>query len=297
MISWIFIAVIGYLLLALSGVADKFLLTHAERHPVVFAFYIGITGPLSFVLAPFGLKMLSAGDLLVAIAAGVCFTVALYYLYSSIQQMSVSRILPIEGGLVPMFTLIMAYTLLGERLSGAQYEAFILLVLGAVLISYRPDWSGWSPKFLKAAIMSAFLFALSFTLTKYIFDQSNFVSGMVWTRLGFFITALAFLVPTATRKLILNAPKKTKPANIVLYYSSRATGTVAGFLQNFAISLGSVSIVNALQGVQFLFLLLLTTTLSVYFPKVLKEKVTPKIIALKLSAIVLITIGLVLLTK
>jgi drug/metabolite transporter (DMT)-like permease len=293
--NWIFIAIVAYLLFAASAVADKFLLTNVVRHPVAYAFYIGITGPFSLLLAPFGLHALSSADLFVAIIAGVCFTLALFFFFSAVKQTTVSRILPIEGGLVPLFTLVAAFFLLDERLALNQYVAFVFLVIGAVLISFRYERGGWHAKALQNAIIAAVLFALSFTLTKYIFDQSNFISGMVWTRLGFFVTALGFLVSKEYRIHIFQAPKQAQTRNIAIYYGSRFIGTIGGFLQNYAIALGSVTIVNALQGVQFVFLLILTTFLSFNYPKVLKEQVSGAILAQKLAAIVLITAGLIIL--
>ncbi|HYE22383.1 MAG TPA: EamA family transporter [Verrucomicrobiae bacterium] len=293
---WIAIAVFAYFLFAISGIIDKFLLTHVDKHPIVFAFYSGIAGPLAFVLAPFGLKALSMEDYFIAVVAGGCFTIGLYYLYCAIRQTSVSRILPIEGGMVPMFTLVLAYFLLGERLETVQNLAFIFLVSGAVLISFKHDEYGWHSKALKDATIAAILFALAFVFTKYIFEQSNFVTGMVWTRVGSFYVALAFLLSKSAKKHILQAPKQTKTKSIALYYGSRAFGTSAGFLQNYAISLGSVTIVNALQGVQFIFLLVLTTALSIYYPHVLKEKITKGIMLLKIVSIILISTGLVLLS-
>jgi drug/metabolite transporter (DMT)-like permease len=208
----------------------------------------------------------------------------------------VSRILPIEGGLVPVFTLLFAYIILGERLLSTQLIAFIFLVIGAVIISLRRDKSGWHAKAFSNAIIAAVLFALSFVLTKYTFDHSNFISGLVWTRLGFFVVAISFLVNPSVRHGIFNAPKETTTGNKYLYLGARITGSLSGFLQNYAISLGSVTIVNAMQGTQYALLLIGTVVLSKYYPKILKEKVTKQILAQKILAIVLIAIGLVFLT-
>ena len=294
---YIWIAIFAYALFAINGVVDKFLLTRAVKHPIAYAFYIGITGPLTLVLAPFGLKLVSPADFLVAIVGGSAFVLALYFLYVATKQTSVSRLLPIEGGLVPFFTLIMAFAILGETMTANQLYAFVFLVVGAVVISLKKDNKGWHPKALGHAIIAAFLFALSFTLTKYIFDQTNFVSGIIWTRLGFFITSLCFLIPRKSRRYIFNAPKEASRGNKFLYYGARVSGAVGGFLQNYAISLGSVTIVNALQGTQYAILIVASIILSKYFPKVLKEKITPAILVQKTSAIVLISIGLYFLTK
>jgi drug/metabolite transporter (DMT)-like permease len=293
---YIIIAIVAYTLFAINGVIDKFLLSKAVRSPAVYAFYIGITGPLTLVFAPFGLKLISLTDLPIALAGGAAFVGALYFLYKATQQTSISRILPIEGGLVPVFTLAFAYLILGERLTDTQFIAFAFLVTGAVTISFKRDSKGWHSQALGNAIVAAVLFALSFVLTKYIFDHYNFVSGLIWTRLGFLGVSLALLVPASLRKAIFQAPKKTTAGNKYLYYGARVTGSLGGFLQNYAISLGSVTIVNAMQGTQYAILLLGTIYLSRHFPKILKEKINRGILAQKVLAIVLISIGLIFLT-
>lgn len=301
---YIIIAIIAYSLFAINGVIDKFLLSKAVRSPAVYAFFIGITGPMTFVLVPLTFipqlhmkfTFLSWTDLLIAIAAGASFVGALYYLYKATQQTSVSRILPIEGGLVPVFTLIFAYVILGERLLQTQLIAFAFLVVGAVIVSLRHDKTGWHAKAFTNAVIAALLFALSFVLTKYTFDNSNFISGLIWTRVGFFVVSMGFLLNPSVRKGIKEVPKGTTKGNKYLYLGARISGSLSGFLQNYAISLGSVTIVNAMQGTQYALVLIGTVLLSKYYPNILKEKVTRQILALKILAIVLIATGLVFLT-
>ena len=301
---YLVIAIIAYSLFAVNGIIDKFLLTKAVRSPAVYAFFIGITGPLTFVLIPFsfipglhmGFKFLSWGDLLIAITGGASFVLALYFLYKATQKTSVSRILPIEGGLVPVCTHAFAYLILGERLLPTQLIAFVFLVVGAVIISLKQDKNGWHAQALGNAIIAAILFALSFVLTKYTFDHSNFISGLVWTRLGFFVVAMSFLLSKPVRYGIFNAPKKTTKGNKFLYLGARVSGSISGFLQNYAISLGSVTIVYSMQGTQYALLLIGTEVLSKYYPKILKEEVTQRILIQKVFAIALIALGLIFLT-
>ncbi|MDP3741274.1 MAG: EamA family transporter [bacterium] len=298
MTSYISIAVFAYFLFAVNGVVDKFLLSKVVKQPIAYAFYIGITGPLTLLLAPFGLQsLLTPGDFFIAIVGGGSFIFALVFFYKAIRQTSISRILPIEGGFVPFFTLILAYVLLHERLGDTQIFAFALLVSGAVLIAFKKEKTGWHASALGNGIIAAFLFALSFTLTKYTFDQTNFVSGLIWTRLGFFLVSLSFLIPENTRKHILNTPKETSTGSKFLYYGTRITGGVAGLLQNYSIAIGSVTIVNALQGTQYAALLLMTMLLSKYYPRILKEKASPGILVQKILALILIVLGLIFLAK
>lgn len=293
--EWFFIAIAGYLLIAATGVMDKFLVSKVVGDPIVYAFMTAITGPFSLLLAPFGMKWLAnPWEYVAAGVSGLAFILAIYFLFAAIKKISISRVVPIQGGLIPLFTVFFAYILLGERLNIDQNIAVIFLVIGSVMISLRKDATGWKTLGITESGLSAFFMALSSVLTKFTFDNSNFVSGMVWTRLSFALAAVFILLFKNNREKIFHAPKKAGVKNVALYYSSRATGTLGGFMQNYAVSLGSVSLVNALQGVQFIFLLILTSFFSVYFPKVLKEKITPDIIALKISAIIMIGCGLVL---
>jgi drug/metabolite transporter (DMT)-like permease len=292
--SYVIYALLAYLLLAVHGVVDKFLLNKAIRHPIAYTFYAGTTTIFVILLAPFGLQMLSAKDMLIAVAAGGSFLYATYYLYSAIQRSSVSRVLPIEGGLVPIFTYIFAHYFLGEVLSSSETTAFLLLTTGSILMAIKKETGRWGIPAFGSAVMAAVLFALSLVLSKYIYDASNLVTGLVWSRLGMFILALAFLLFPRARRKILDTPKEAGESNAVLFYVVRFIGAIAGLLQNYAIAIGSVVIVNALQGLQFTFILLLTVTLSHKYPKILKENISPQTLAIKLAAIALITIGLVM---
>ncbi|OGE73682.1 MAG: hypothetical protein A3I07_01690 [Candidatus Doudnabacteria bacterium RIFCSPLOWO2_02_FULL_42_9] len=295
MVSWILIAAGAYFLLAFTGIADKFLVSKVVKAPIAYAFYTAITGPFSLLLLPFGAQMLNLQGFIIALIAGAAFIGAIYHTYAAISLTSVSRVVPILGGFVPLFSFGMAFFMLNERLSTFQTIGFIFLVAGAVMISLKKEHGVWTLKALFNAISAAFFFATASVLTKYIFDHSNFISGMIWTRLGFLLPIPFILMSAKNRSAIFSAPKEAGVKNVALYYSSRATGTVGGFLQNYAVSLGSVSVVNALQGLQFVFLLILTSFFSLYFPKVLKEKISSEIITLKLIAIGTISCGLYLL--
>lgn len=296
-LSWLSIGLAGYFLLAFTGVADKFFVSKVVRQPVAYAFYTAMSGPFSLLLLPFGGQLLSPFEFLVALLAGASFIIGIYFSYTAIAQTSVSRVVPIQAALVPLFSFSLAYFILGERLTFLQTSGFFFLVSGALLISFRFESGRWTSKAFVHAAASGLFFALASVLTKYTFDHSNFISGMVWTRIGFLLPVLPILAFKRNRIAIFNAPREAGAKKVALYYTSRATGTAGGFLQSYAVSLGSVSVVNALQGVQFVFLLILTGFLSVYYPKILKERIDINSLALKITAISLISCGLYLITK
>lgn len=294
MTSWVFVAIAAYLLLAINGIVDKFLLTKTVRQPVAYAFYVGLSGAVVLLLLPFGVGMLSVDHLVIALAAGASFIIALFFFYTAIQQTSISRVLPLEGGLVPVFTLLLAYLIVGTRLTGTQLLAFALLVVGAVLVSIKKEQGKLQSRAFQSALLASIFFALSFVLTKYIYDVSgtSFITGLFWTRIGLLLAALCLLLKTSWRHAITRAPKQAEQSNIVLFYGAQLVGGAAAILQNYAIAIGNVVIVNALQGTQFAFTLIFTTFLSYYYPRIIREKITAGILAQKIIAILLISVGL-----
>ncbi len=84
-----------------------------------------------------------------------------------------------------------------------------------------------------------------------------------------------------------------------IFIANQTAGGGATILQNWAISLAPLSyvaVINALQGVQYAFLLIFTTFISLKFPHLLKEKISKGILFQKISAILLIGAGLVMLS-
>jgi uncharacterized membrane protein len=84
---------------------------------------------------------------------------------------------------------------------------------------------------------------------------------------------------------------------VIIAMSASEFITAIGILFNvIAISVGYVTLVNALSSVQPFFVLLFTVLLSVFFPHLLKEDLGKSIISIKILAIALMFVGILLIT-
>jgi hypothetical protein len=86
------------------------------------------------------------------------------------------------------------------------------------------------------------------------------------------------------------APKKAP----LPFLANQVFGSGGAFLQNFAISLGSATLVGALQGVEFAFLLMMTILLARYLPQ-LREDFSRQVAIQKVLATIIVAMGLVIL--
>lgn len=293
--SWIFIIIIAYFLNAAATAVDKFLLKEKIPNPAVYAFIISALSLLALVLAPFGFQLASAAQIALALLAGVIFTFALLYMFKAAAINEISRVTPFIGGTQPVFSLILAALIIGERLSIISLSGIGLLVAGTFVISWQKGKAAKKSYFY--ALTASFLFALSYVLSKQVFNDQGFVSGFIWTRIGAAIGALLLLIIIpGTWKFLVEEFRKPKKQTSGLLALGQICGAISAILVFYAISISpSVAVINATRGLEYVFLLVIVLLLSGRYPKLLEEKITPKILLQKFAATALIILGLVVL--
>jgi len=300
MIFWLAITIFAHLLNAIVFIIDKHLVSKTVLRPVVYAFYSSIFQFIYLILLPFGFALPENKYIIACLFAGALFTLALIIFYKSMQAAESTRVVPVVGGLTPLFTFLMAYLFIGERLGLTQIIAFVFFILGGFLLSFK-----FSHEHLKAikgigwAALAAFLFAFYYTLMKDIFLNVPFLSGFIIIQFGGFLGGLILLLNGENRKNIFasaSSDSAAKKETIYLFIPDKSLGVLAGFLIPYAISMegSSVAIINSLQAVQYVFLLIFALILSKRFPSFLKEQTGEKIIKRKLAAIALIGLGLLI---
>lgn len=299
--TWLIVAITAYFILAIVSLVDKYLLVGPIPNPKIYTFYVGILGVLVLFLVPFvGFSVPQPSQIILSLLAGAIFIYGLFWFYKALRDFEASRVVPAIGGILPLFTLGLVYIFSAgkETLGYFKFFAFILLILGSILITYERS-KKISFQSLRISAIAAFFLALSFVLTKYVYLAQPFWSGFIWIRIGGFLMAIfSFLLFKEIREEIFKKKVSFKKRTIGIFLSNQAMGAGAGILQNWAIFLAPlvyVAIINALQGIQYVFLLIFATLISLKFPKILKEEISRKLLLQKIIAILLIGGGLVLL--
>ncbi|GAI01411.1 unnamed protein product, partial [marine sediment metagenome] len=115
-----------------------------------------------------------------------------------------------------------------------------------------------------------------------------FWTGFIWIRISAFLIALFFILFREVRKEIFSATSSFSKKTGAFFLFNQGVGAGAFILQNWAIALAGLaylSIISALQGIQYVFLFILTVL-------ILKEGLSKKVILQKIIAILLIGLGL-----
>ncbi len=296
---YIIISLIGYVLLGIVFILDKYILTGRAQEPSVYAFYSGVFMLLALALLPFGGGLLySSFDWFVAISSGFLFGIGLWTVYIAVKGGEASHMFPFNGAMVTVFTFLFARLFLQEELSQLHMVGIVILVLSSMLLSYQKTEKKVKSNYIFIfAIISGIAFALSHILAKYIYMNYSFITGFVWTRSSTALFALVLLLVPAVRHSLIwkkgtSKEKRIKNKNSVFIVTiNKLLAVIAIVFIQYAIAIGSPSIVTALAGVQFAFMFILILFFTYVLPKVFFEYFTRRELLIQSLGIILVIVG------
>lgn len=294
---WVILALSAYFLLAIVELIDKRILSSPEVSPLPYAFYAGLLVSFSFILWPLDFSFLPSLITIYALGGGITFFLGIYFLYSAIIKGEVSRVISIVGGLSPILIFIFSLLFLGEKFRLNSLIAFLMLVAGSVLLSLVKKGEGFKfgHHFFLSCFLAALFFALSYGLTKAVFFKTSFLNGFIWIRVGTLICVIFVFLMPELRKRILESSRGFSTKLTALFFIDKGISALAHVALNYAIKLGSVAIVNALQAVEYAFIFVLASAFSYFYPNIFCESLAPKHLVSKIIGIALVSFGVVLL--
>lgn len=299
---WFLVALTGNIILSVVSITDKFILSKSVPKPIVFVFYSTIFVLPLFFLLPFGASLPTVWvDHLVFALSGICFSLGLWTMYIGFQESEISHVGPLVGAATPFFVFLVSGIFLRETLTTANLVAIFFLIFGSLIISFEksPQHNGWH-RGMAWGILAGLLFGISHVAAKYAYNIYGFYNGFVWTKvwIGIFGIALLALSP-AVREIFRKKQKSSvkKSGQSVLIFMNKILGVAGVVIIQYAIALGSVSLVNALAGVQYALLVILVAALSKFWPKLIRESYSKKEIIQEVVAVLIIGYGLVLMVK
>lgn len=298
MLMWLVVTILAYLFFGLASLGDKLVLAGKPK-PKSYTFYVGVFSLFVILLIPFvKFSLPNAIELMWIALDAIVHILGLYTMYVALQKFDVSKVIPTIGATQPIFVFIFTWLFWGPQIMPAiDILAFIILFIGSVIISIEKT-SAITGNYLKITLFSAVMFSLDYIFSKFVFLNQPFLEGIVWIRIFVFLFVLVFLFTKNGRKEIFSKQMVSNTKTQATFLYAQLCGGAANFLQSLAISLAPIAFlatVNSLRGVQYVFLFLITLFISYFFPKILKEELSRKIIIQKILSIVLIAIGLAIL--
>lgn len=302
---WILLATLGQFLNAVVAVLDKYIVSDEKvlPRPFVYAFYsclltgfwaviflIGLIPPLDALGVP-SLKNVTFPTIQVismAFLTAYTFFMALVSMYDALKHSDAAVVMPIIGTVSALSTFGLSYVFLDSSLSQGHIVGILMISLGTLLIAKSlPEWS-----VVLHVLHSGVFFALHYITMKGLFLETSFVDGFFWSRISFVLFALSLLMVPVYWDKIKEQTKTTTKKTGILVLTTKVLAGVAAFLLLKATDLGEVSVVQALDGVRFVFILIITSLFAHWLPSSATDKdLRPRVFVRRFLVIVLVTSG------
>ena len=295
-LSWIAITLLGAVVLGLVGVLDKAFIHHYARSLRTLPFLIGVSHiPIAAVFVAISpLDGLTLGATAWGLAAGLFGGLSAVVFFRVMARREVSRTIPVVQTF-PIFVAPAAVLFLGESLRLPDWAAIFVTVLGAVMMSVRQDAGrrGFAIDGSFYQLIGASLLMAGMNLAaKQALDTLPVLLVHALRSLGVAVVLLAFTARAEPVVELRGMIRSRSPALAVFGVNEFLVVNTGMVLNLWATSLGPVSLVTALSASSSLFLLLYSTVLGLRFRGMLGEQVTPRAVAVKTLATILIVAGI-----
>ncbi len=268
--NWIILAVSAQFLNAVVSLIDKRIVSDDKilPQPFVYAFYTCLIAGLWIVVYFIGLLPIpeslhlpsfsNVGKpnleiIALAILAAYTFFTALVSMFTAFRVADASDVVPVVGATSAIASFGMGYYFFNTAVSSHFALGIILLSVGTFMVSHFH----FSIKTALTAVHSGVFFAFHYIAIKGLFNITSFDDGFFWSRIAFMFYALSLLMnPTFFEKITEQTKSTTKQAGYLIL-SNKVLAGVSTILILKATDLGDVAVVQALGGLQFVFILLL----------------------------------------
>ncbi len=271
--SWLILATAGQFLSALVVFIDKYVVTDekAMPRPFVYAFYsclltgfwvliyfLGYIPSLASLSVPTfaAIEKPTIQVIGMSFLAAYTFFMALVSLYDALRKDEAVNVMPIIGAISALSTFVLSYVFLEIYLSTNFVWGVIILILGTLLVAQIiPDRYT-----ILTMIHSGFFFGLHYITMKGLFMETSFEDGFFWSRISLVLFALSLLmVPTYFKKITEQTKRTEEKAKVgALVFFAKIIAGISAFMLLKATDLGDVTVVQALDGLKFVFILFIT---------------------------------------
>ena len=296
--SWFMFALIGPILWAIVNYIDKYVVSKigiemGVKGIVTFSWLF--SGVISIGILFFGFNILSIAnfDKFLLILSGCFGSLAVFFYLKALIETETSIVIPLMQ-LVPVFSCIAGYIFFKEVFSNQQIFAVILIIFGTIILSINTDEKGnWSfrTRVVFLMIISAILFTAQQSIFKFIAINNDFWISNFWQFLGVFITGLTCLLIPSFRnsfKIIFRSNSKS----LLVYNIIIECLTILGNIStSYALMLAPISLVMLVSSYQPVFVLIFGIILTIFFPKIIQERISKVHIVQKSLAIAFILVG------
>lgn len=296
MAPWFLIGLITPTLASIGNFIDKFLI---ERYLVrdasvwVLSLYSAlisvIVAPVLLFFAPnaFHIPLANIGVLMFA---GMIEMLSVFLYLSALRDEETSTVVPLFQT-IPIFSFVLGFVILGETLGLGQILAGLGVIVGSVILTLELEQGKRAIKWVPLLLMlsSSFCFAFYDALFKWSAIQETFWVSLFWQHVGAAVLGLAvFVLVRAHRRAFLSSIHVNGKWVFGLNAFNEVLNVVGTGVYSYVLLLAPIAIVATVTSYQPIFVFIIGLMLTLFFPKLIQEKIALRQLLQKGAAIAVI---------
>ena len=296
---WFFVALVGPFLYALTNYIDKILLEKYFKQGGVGTILL-FSSLLSIVALPFlfwmdptvfsvGIKNIFVLSIVGILNVGVlwCYLLALKHDEASVVIVFY-QLVPVIGG-------ILGYFFLNEILTSMQIIAMAIIILGTTIVAFEIDSDNHfklRKKTVLPMLAASLFWASGGVIFKAVALEESVWRSLFWEHLMLTIVGIIiFIFIRSYRINFLSALKSNSRAILSLNGINELIYISGNIVVAYAYLLAPIGLVLLTESFQPIFVLIIGLFLTIFFPKIIVEKIQAKHIWPKIIAICITGIG------
>jgi drug/metabolite transporter (DMT)-like permease len=301
--AWLVFAFSGPVLWAISTHFDKYLVERYFKHTdvavlLLFTALIGVlTLPFIAWFEPTVLAPRPASIALIVLSGVLYMGAMLFYLHA-LQSDEASVVAPFFQA-VPLFGYVLAYFILGERLSTLQITGGALIIVGTLIVSLR--FGQKTHRFKLRLVLLMLCCGLAAATASLIFKmfaiEVAFWTTTFWMFVGEAVFGAALLCVGSYRRQLVDLFRSNAAALLSINGSNELINLGGSLGNRYALMFAPLSIVQAISSTTALFVFAFGVLLSILFPQFGRETLSWRDLLQKGAAAVLVGLGVALVTR
>lgn len=297
---WLLFAFSGPVLWAVSTHIDKYLVDKYFRHSdtavlMVFTAFLGVAAlPVIWWFAP---KVLNLSALAIAVmtGSGILYMGAMLFYLRAIQGEEASVVAPLFQANT-LFTFLLGLILLHELPRWPQIVGAALIVSGAIGLSLDKHLrlSSFKPRLVCLMLAATFAVALSSVVFKFFAVHDEFWSTTFWTFVGEGLFGAAILAMPAYRRQFVTLLRRNPGAVVGVNAANELINLGGALGVRYASLLAPVAVVSAISATTTFFVFLFGILLTLFFPRLGREDLSPRNVYQKAAGGLVIMAGVAL---
>lgn len=300
---WLLFAFSGPVLWAISTHLDKYLVERFFKHTsvgvmLIFTAWMGVLlMPLIWWYQPAVMALPTTSIALMALS-GLLYMGAMFLYLQALQNEEATVVAPFFQA-SPLFAYILGYFVLGETLSDVQMLGGALIIGGAFLLSVRLGQrrSAFKTRLVLLMLACAMALAISSLIFKMFALQDEFWTTTFWMFGGEAVFGVGLLLIPSYRRQFMELLRKNTGALLSINGVNEVVNLSGGLSARYALLFAPLSLVQAIGSTTTLFIFLIGVALSLFVPRLGREDLSTRNLLQKGVSAVLITAGVILITR